>query len=68
MLQRVQGGLMVVGMDTYHAKGQQSVGGFVCSLNQTCTRYHSSVIFQMQRQEILDGLVVKMAGKSYVEW
>ncbi|RWS29770.1 piwi-like protein 1 [Leptotrombidium deliense] len=36
-------GLMVVGFDTYHdsTRKKTSIGGFVCSLNQTLTRWYS---------------------------
>lgn len=49
---------MVVGIDTYHdnAKGRQSIGGFVASMNQNCTRWYSRVCFQRPGQELAHGL------------
>ena len=49
---------MVVGIDSYHdnARGKQSVGGFVCSLNQSCTRWFSNVCIQRPGQELVHGL------------
>ncbi|BFZ03166.1 hypothetical protein BsWGS_06204 [Bradybaena similaris] len=50
--------LMVVGIDTYHdsAKSRQSIGGFVASMNQDCTRWYSRVCFQRPGQELAHGL------------
>ncbi len=54
--------MMVVGIDTYHdtAKKNQSVVGFVASMNQRCTRWHSSVTHQMTQQELGEGLKMCM--------
>ncbi|CAG5115063.1 unnamed protein product [Candidula unifasciata] len=50
--------LMVVGIDTYHdnARSKQSIGGFVASMNQDCTRWYSNVCFQRPGQELAHGL------------
>ncbi|KAK3795239.1 hypothetical protein RRG08_056298 [Elysia crispata] len=52
--------LMVVGIDSYHdaAKGKQSVGGFVASMNRLCTRWYSNVCFQRPGQELVHGLQI----------
>lgn len=51
---------MVVGIDTYHeaTQGRRSVGGMVCSVNSSCTRWYSRVCFQQAGQELIDGLKV----------
>nr|DBA30176.1 TPA: hypothetical protein GDO54_006191 [Pyxicephalus adspersus] len=50
--------LMVIGMDVYHdpSRGLRSVTGFVASINNSLTRWYSSVVFQLPNQEIVDGL------------
>nr|KAG5694355.1 hypothetical protein BaRGS_002209 [Batillaria attramentaria]KAG5702279.1 hypothetical protein BaRGS_002946 [Batillaria attramentaria] len=61
-LQIPLGGTMIVGIDTYHdsSKKGRSCGGVVASVNQDCTRYFSTVTFQMSHSELQDGLVVAM--------
>ncbi|XP_065831086.1 piwi-like protein 1 isoform X3 [Oscarella lobularis] len=63
--------MMVVGIDTYHDsvnKGQ-SVGGFVASMNRTCTKYHSRTTFQHSGQELMDQLGTCMTAslRKYAE-
>lgn len=55
-------GTMIVGIDTYHdsSKKGRSCGGVVASMNSDCTRYYSTVTFQMSHQELQDGLVIAM--------
>ncbi|XP_014672865.1 PREDICTED: piwi-like protein 1 isoform X2 [Priapulus caudatus] len=50
--------VMFIGFDTYHDSSQKnrSVGAFVASLTHDCTRYTSSVMFQHNHQELVDGL------------
>ncbi|EDO28124.1 predicted protein, partial [Nematostella vectensis] len=50
--------LMVCGIDVYHdkARGGRSVGGLVCSMNRSLTRWYSDVCFQSPGQELIDGL------------
>nr|QOW64977.1 hypothetical protein [Lymnaea stagnalis] len=52
--------LMVIGIDTYHdaTKSKQSIGGFVASMNRTCTRWFSKVCIQRPGQELVQGLQV----------
>lgn len=52
--------LMVIGIDTYHdsAKKGRSVGGVVCSINRTITRFYSRCTFQHTAQELNDGLKI----------
>ncbi|CAF1379493.1 unnamed protein product, partial [Didymodactylos carnosus] len=50
--------LMLIGMDAYHKRGQPSVAGFVASINPSCTRFYSRVIYQRTNQELVDGLAV----------
>ncbi|KAI0210741.1 Piwi-like protein 2 [Lamellibrachia satsuma] len=52
--------LMVCGIDVFHdiAKERRSIGGFVASLNKTCTRWYSRVSYQMPGQELIDCLKV----------
>ncbi|XP_061163361.1 piwi-like protein 1 isoform X1 [Saccostrea echinata] len=56
--------LMVVGVDTYHdsAKKGRSVGGVICSLNKTLTRYYSRTTFQHTGEELVNGLVTSLRG------
>ncbi|XP_062615032.1 piwi-like protein 1, partial [Saccostrea cucullata] len=56
--------LMVVGVDTYHdsAKKGRSVGGVICSLNKTLTRYYSRTTFQHTGEELINGLVTSLRG------
>lgn len=66
-----QKSLMVVGIDVYHdaARGGRSVGGMVCSVNQSLTRWHSRVCFQSPGQELMDGLKMALTAslKKYHE-
>ncbi|KAK7005358.1 piwi [Biomphalaria glabrata] len=52
--------LMVVGIDTYHCptKKKASIGGFVASMNHTCTRWYSKVCIQQPGQELVQGLQI----------
>ncbi|XP_069136145.1 piwi-like protein 1 [Argopecten irradians] len=61
--------LMVIGIDTYHDsvnKGR-SVGGVVCSINGSITRFYSRCTFQHTAQELNDGLkiCIKDALRQY---
>ena len=49
---------MVCGIDVYHdpSRKSPSVGGFVASMNKTCTRWYSRVAHQMSGQELVDSL------------
>jgi len=46
--------MMVVGYDTHHdgARKGASVGGFVCSLNQSLSRYFSRVSYHNNQEEL----------------
>ena len=46
--------LMVVGYDTHHdgTRKSESVGGFVCSINDSLTRYYSRVSYHKDRNEM----------------
>ena len=60
--------VMYVGIDTYHDSGsQRSVGGFVASMNDLCTRYFSKTTWQPSKQELISQLEVCMtdALKQY---
>lgn len=62
--------VMYVGIDTYHDSGsQRSVGGFVASMNDLCTRYFSKTTWQPSKQELISQLEVCMtdALKEYHE-
>ncbi|CAF0742824.1 unnamed protein product [Didymodactylos carnosus] len=50
--------LMVIGMDSYHDSKRKgaSVGAFVASINPSCTRFYSRIIYQRTAQELMDGL------------
>lgn len=52
--------LMVVGIDVYHDKSRKSgsIAGCVASINDTLSRYYSTVAIQKQGQEIIDALKV----------
>ncbi|XP_071093957.1 piwi-like protein 1 isoform X1 [Haliotis cracherodii] len=62
---------MVIGIDTYHDSSvrNRSVGGVVCSINQTCTRYYSRVCFQDTHVELVNGLttICTAALRKYQE-
>ena len=51
---------MVCGIDTYHQKARtaRSVGGFVASTNDTCTRWYSKVCHQVPGEELVHGLQI----------
>jgi len=52
-------GIMYVGIDTYHDSGSsKSVGGFVASMNNSCTRYFSKTTWQESKQELISQLQV----------
>ena len=58
-------GSMVVGIDVHHSKGFKkgsSVGGIVCSLNDTHTRYYSDVIMR-KSDELFDEIDGPFRGK-----
>lgn len=50
--------LMVVGIDVYHEKSRRSgsVAGVVASLNDTQSRFYSTVVIQKEGQEMIDAL------------
>ncbi|CAF0863904.1 unnamed protein product, partial [Didymodactylos carnosus] len=50
--------LMIIGIDSYHDSRHKdvSVGAFVASVNPSCTRYYSQIIYQRTTQELMDGL------------
>ena len=53
--------LMTVGIDVYHdgkTRKAQSIGAFVASMNNRCTRWYSRVAFQQPGQELIDSLKV----------
>ena len=52
--------LMVVGIDVYHDKSRKmgSIAGVVASLNDSLSRYFSTVAIQKQGQEIIDALKI----------
>ncbi|XP_022109192.1 piwi-like protein 1 [Acanthaster planci] len=56
--------MMVVGIDSYHdlKNKEQSVGGFVASMNHSLTRYYSRCTFQHSGQELIDSLKVCMTS------
>ena len=49
---------MVCGIDSYHEGAQKanSVGGFVASINDACTRWYSRVAIQQRGEELINGL------------
>ena len=52
-------GVMYIGIDTYHDSGSaRSVGGFVASMNDLCTRYYSKTTWQASKQELISQLEV----------
>jgi len=53
---------MVIGVDTYHERGNKSVGAFVASLNKTFTRYYSRCSVQEKGQELSDALRTHMTA------
>merc|ERR1712083_419404 len=55
-------GLMVVGIDVYHDKSRKSgsIVGVVASINDSLSRYYSTVAIQKQGQEIVDALKVAL--------
>lgn len=57
---------MIIGYDTYHDslnKGQ-SVGGFVATLNQECTKYFSKVSFHgtQNKEELSSNFAANVVG------
>lgn len=61
-------GVMYIGIDTYHDSGSnKSVGGFVASINDICTRYFSKTTWQESKQELISQLeaCTSEALKSY---
>ncbi|KAJ6648719.1 Protein argonaute-3 [Pseudolycoriella hygida] len=50
--------VMICGIDTYHdsKKKDNSVGGFVASLNASYTEWYSRAIIQSQKEELVNGL------------
>jgi len=52
--------LMVVGIDVFHSKSAKagSIAGMVSSINESLSRYYSSVVIQKQGQEIIDALKI----------
>ena len=52
--------LMVVGIDVFHSKSAKagSIAGMVSSINDSLSRYYSSVVIQKQGQEIIDALKI----------
>ena len=52
--------LMVVGIDVFHDKSRKSgsIAGVVTSINDSLSRYYSTVAIQKQGQEIIDALKV----------
>ena len=51
---------MVVGIDVYHDKSRKSgsIAGVVASINDSLSRYYSTVAIQKQGQEIIDALKI----------
>jgi len=64
-------GAMVVGYDTYHdsARRGESVGALVASVNDTFTRYFSTVDFHKDRTEMSNqiGFMFERALRKYME-
>lgn len=56
---------MVVGMDVYNniSQREKSVGGFVSSLNKTCSRYYSQVSFFNQKENMSPTVAANLLGK-----
>ena len=56
--------LMVIGIDVYldTIYGKRSIGAFVSSSNQMCTRWYSRVTMHTPGQEIVEGLKVCFSG------
>jgi len=54
----LQSGLMVCGIDSYHEGAQKanSAGGFVASVNESCTRWYSRIAIQQRGEELINGL------------
>lgn len=59
--------VMIIGIDTYHEKMNNSVGGFVASINPGFSRWYSKVVLQTKSEEFIHGLCIAMIGalKSY---
>lgn len=53
--------VMICGTDTYHNPNKQnSVAGFVASLNGAYTKWYSKATIQSNREELLHGLAISM--------
>ena len=59
--------LMVVGYDTHHdgTRRGMSVGGFVCSLNPSLTRYFSRVSYHANHEELSNTFKQDLIRKFY---
>lgn len=55
---------MIMGYDTYHDSAQKgrSVGGFVTTLNQSCTKYFSKVSFHATKEELSANFTINIMG------
>ena len=53
---------MVVGIDVFHDKSRKSgsIAGVVSSINDSLSRYYSTVAMQKQGQEIVDALKIAL--------
>lgn len=57
---------MVVGYDTYHDSLQkgQSVGAFLCSINQSLTAWFSRVSYHRDRDEMSSNFALNLTGNN----
>merc|ERR1711874_888264 len=57
---QLQIGRRIVGIDVFHSKSAKagSIAGMVSSINESLSRYYSSVVIQKQGQEIIDALKI----------
>ncbi|XP_074604113.1 piwi-like protein 1 [Brevipalpus obovatus] len=64
--------IMVVGYDCYHdsARRGSSVGAFVCSLNQSATRWYSRVTYHQSREEMSGNFAMQLTNglKEYASF
>jgi aubergine len=56
--------VMICGIDTFHAAGNKndSVSGFVASINSTYTKWFSRAVIQNKKEEFVNGLISSLKG------
>lgn len=60
--------LMVVGFDVHRDSSQRgkAIGGFVCSVNPTLTKWYSRVSFHSDRNELSSNFKTNFTRKFYL--